>query len=131
MILAWARLRSSWVWLLILFTFSSFIETIFFGQLGAFTPLYLPRIGVRPEEVTLWTGIIASVSGILGLPFLPFWGALADRYARKPVIVRSFVVHLLHQPGLCGCWECMDLPAGAHYLQPGAGQQRPDADHPG
>jgi DHA1 family multidrug resistance protein-like MFS transporter len=95
MILAWARLRSSWVWLLILFTFSSFIETIFFGQLGAFTPLYLPRIGVRPEEVTLWTGIIASVSGILGLPFLPFWGALADRYARKPVIVRSFVVHLL------------------------------------
>src|SRR5450756_2630770 len=86
MILAWARLRSSWVWLLILFTFSSFIETIFFGQLGAFTPLYLPRIGVRPEEVTLWTGIIASVSGILGLPFLPFWGALADRYARKPVL---------------------------------------------
>ena len=30
-----------------------------------------------------------------GLPFLPFWGALADRYSRQPLIVRSFVAHLL------------------------------------
>jgi DHA1 family multidrug resistance protein-like MFS transporter len=90
-----ARLRSSWVWLLAIFSFGSFIETIFYGQLTAFTPLYLPRLGVKPEEVTLWAGIIASASGILGLPFLPFWGALADRYARKPVIVRSFIVELV------------------------------------
>ena len=31
----------------------------------------------------------------LGLPFLPLWGALADRYARKPVIVRSFAAYLI------------------------------------
>jgi MFS family permease len=31
----------------------------------------------------------------LGLPFLPLWGALADRHARQPVIVRSYVVHLV------------------------------------
>jgi DHA1 family multidrug resistance protein-like MFS transporter len=31
----------------------------------------------------------------VGLPFLPRWGALADRYARRPVIVRSFLCHLL------------------------------------
>jgi MFS family permease len=89
------RLRSSWVWLLAIFSFGSFIETIFYGQLTAFTPLYLPRLGVPADQVTLWAGLIASASGILGLPFLPFWGALADRYARKPVIVRSFVVELV------------------------------------
>jgi MFS transporter, DHA1 family, multidrug resistance protein len=87
--------RTSWVRLLGLFTFGSFIETLFYGQMTAFTPLYLPHLGVRPEDVLFWTGIIASITGLVGLPFLPFWGALADRYARKPIIIRSFVVHML------------------------------------
>jgi MFS family permease len=89
------RLRSSWIWLLFLFSLSSFIETLVYGQFTAFTPLYLPKLGVRPEDVALWTGIIASTAGIVGLPFLPFWGALADRYARKPIIIRSYVMLLL------------------------------------
>ena len=84
----------SWVWLLILFTAGSFIETVFYGQLTAFTPLYLPYLGVQPDQVARWIGIIAAVSGILGLPFLPLWGALADRFSRKPIIIRSFVLHL-------------------------------------
>ena len=84
----------SWVWLLVLFTAGSFMETVFYGQLTAFTPLYLPYLGVQPDQVARWIGIIAAVSGILGLPFLPFWGALADRFSRKPIIIRSFVLHL-------------------------------------
>jgi DHA1 family multidrug resistance protein-like MFS transporter len=84
----------SWVWLLVLFTAGAFFETVFYGQLTAFSPLYLPYIGVRPDQVARWIGIIAAVSGILGLPFLPFWGALADRFSRKPIIIRSFVLHL-------------------------------------
>jgi MFS family permease len=83
------------VWLLVLFTVAGFIETFFFGQLGAFTPLYLPHLGIAPEDVAAWVGIMGAVTGIIGIPFLPFWGALADRYARQPVIVRSFVAHLL------------------------------------
>ena len=85
----------SWVWLLVLFTSGAFIETVFYGQLTAFTPLYLPYLGVQPDQVARWIGIIAAVSGILGLPFLPFWGALADRFSRKPIIIRSFVLHLI------------------------------------
>jgi DHA1 family multidrug resistance protein-like MFS transporter len=84
----------SWVWLLVLFTAGAFFETVFYGQLTAFTPLYLPYIGVQPDQVARWIGIMAAVSGILGLPFLPFWGALADRFSRKPIIIRSFVLHL-------------------------------------
>jgi DHA1 family multidrug resistance protein-like MFS transporter len=89
------RLRSSWTWLLLLFTFASFIETVFYGQLSAFTPFYLPKLGVPPDQVTLWTGLIASAAGLLGLPLLPLWGALADRYSRQPIIVRSYLVHFL------------------------------------
>jgi MFS family permease len=84
-----------WEWLLALFTLASLIETIFWGQISAFTPLHLPRLGVAPAQVPLWTGIIAAVSGAFGIPFLPFWGALADRWARQPLIVRSFVAHLI------------------------------------
>src|SRR5258708_30869761 len=88
-------LSSSWLWLLSLFTVAGFIETVFWGQMNSFTPLYLPRLGIAPEDVATWTGATVAISGALGIPFLPFWGALADRYSRKPIIVRSFVAHLV------------------------------------
>ena len=86
---------SSWLWLLTLFTFAGFIETVFYGQMNAFTPLYLPKLGVPLADVAVLTGAIVALSTAVGIPFLPFWGALADRYARQPVIVRSFVAHLI------------------------------------
>ncbi len=85
----------SWPRLLVLFTVAGFIETVFWGQIGAFTPLYLPRLGVPPAEVAVWTGLSVALSGAVGIPFLPLWGALADRYARQPIIIRSFVAHLV------------------------------------
>ncbi|MGN6361939.1 MAG: MFS transporter [Thermomicrobiales bacterium] len=86
---------SSWVWLLILYSAAGFVEAAFYGQMFAFTPLYLPRLGIAEANVPAWTGAITAFSSVLGLPFLPFWGALADRYTRQPLIVRTFVVHLL------------------------------------
>lgn len=93
-----SRLRrqpSSWFWLLTLFTVGSFIETASFSHVTAFMPLYLPHLGVLEANVPEWTGRIVAVSSAVGIPFMPVWGALADRYARRPVIVRSFVVHLI------------------------------------
>ena len=61
----------------------------------AFMPLHLPRIGVAEADVPAWTGRIVALSSIIGIPFLPLWGALADRYSRKPIIIRSFVANML------------------------------------
>lgn len=91
---AWLR-AYSWRYLLTLYTVACLIEAMFMGQMGAFTPLYLPRLGIAPQDVSGWTGAIVSISSFVGLPFLPFWGALADRYARQPVLVRAFVMHLV------------------------------------
>ncbi len=88
-------LTSSWVWLLVLFTFAGLVEAAFYGEVSAFTPLYLPHLGIPKSEVLGWTGIIVAISSAIGIPFLPFWGALADRYARQPIIVRSYVAHLI------------------------------------
>ncbi|HKW79353.1 MAG TPA: MFS transporter [Candidatus Limnocylindria bacterium] len=87
--------NNSWVWLLALYTAASLVETLFWSQVNAFTPLYLPRLGVAREDVTAWTGALVSISSTIGIPLLPLWGALADRYTRKPVIVRSFLAHLV------------------------------------
>jgi DHA1 family multidrug resistance protein-like MFS transporter len=90
------RIQSTWQWLLAIFTLASLIETIFYSQMLAFTPLYLPQLGVSDEgQILLLVGWITAASNGLGIPFLPFWGALADRYSRKPIIIRSFVVLLL------------------------------------
>ncbi len=89
------RTGSSWRYLLTLYTVASLIEAMFWGQMSAFTPLYLPRLGIAAQDVAAWTGAIVAISSFAGLPFLPFWGALADRYARQPVLVRAFVMHLV------------------------------------
>jgi DHA1 family multidrug resistance protein-like MFS transporter len=89
------EVTSAWTPLLALFTLASFVETMFWGQVIGFTPLYLAQLGVPASAVAGWTGSIAVISMALGLPFLPLWGALADRYARKPVIVRSFAAYLV------------------------------------
>ena len=77
--------------MLTLFTLASFIEVVAYGQLAAFTPLHLPTIGVAPENVPIAVGLITAGANAIGLLFLPFWGVLADRYGRKPLIIRSFV----------------------------------------
>lgn len=90
-----SALTTSWRWLLTLFTVAGFFESAFWGQLQAFTPLYLPLVGVAPGAVPLWLGRIAVFGGLLGVPFVPFWGALADRYGHKPLIVRAYVALLV------------------------------------
>lgn len=89
------RWLTEWGWLLILFTLAGVVETVFWGQMQAFMPLYLPRLGLTAEQVPVWTGVVTALSAAVGIPFLPLWGALADRYARQPIIVRSFVVYLM------------------------------------
>ncbi len=77
--------------MLTLFTLASFIEVVAYGQLAAFTPLHLATLGIAPDDVPAAVGIITAAVNVIGLLFLPFWGVLADRYGRKPLIIRSFV----------------------------------------
>ena len=90
-----SSLRSSWIWLLGLYTVASFLETVFWGQMTAFTPIFLRDLGMAQLQIPSMVGIIAAIVGAAGIPFLPFWGALADRYSRQPIVVRSFFVYLL------------------------------------
>ena len=88
-------MKSAWARLLVLFTVVSLIEAVFYGSLSAFIPLHLPDLGIARADVQPWVGAITSFASLVGIPLVPIWGTLADRFSRKFVIVRSFVIHLV------------------------------------
>ena len=80
---------ASWRGPALLLALASFVETLGFGHLGAFTPLYLRDLGLPPDAIHQWTGLLAASSFVLGLPLAPLWGVWADKYSRKLIIIRS------------------------------------------
>lgn len=89
------RKQTSWAALTAFFAFASFVEIVLFSNLAAFTPVYLQSLGFDDAQVKFWTGILASSAMLFGFWLVPMWGVLADRYGRKPLIVRSFAVEAI------------------------------------
>ena len=83
---------TDWRLMMTLFLFAGFAESLAFGHFQAFTPLYLRELHVPASRIPAWTGFLGMIGFILGIPLLPFWGPLAERVGRKPIIVRSAVI---------------------------------------
>jgi MFS family permease len=83
------RRTNDWRVLLAVFVMAGVVESQAFGHLSAFTPLFLQQLHVPQAQVPTWTGILSSMTFVIGLPLLPLWGVWADRYSRKLIIVRS------------------------------------------
>jgi MFS family permease len=85
----------SWIIVLALFSITSVIETIGISQIVAFLPLDLETMGVPQSAIPRWVGLLNAAVFLFGLPLVPLWGVLADKYSRKLVITRSAVVEAL------------------------------------
>ncbi len=85
-------MRNSWRLTMLLFALTGVVESLAFGHLGAFTPLYLKQLHVADTSIPTWTGLLGALGFVLGLPLLPFWAVWADRYGRKLIIARSAYV---------------------------------------
>ena len=68
--------------------FGSLIVSASYSMVIPFLPLFLPQIGVH-HGVETWSGLLFSVAFFGGALSAPYWGSLADRYGRKPMIVRA------------------------------------------
>jgi MFS transporter, DHA1 family, multidrug resistance protein len=62
------------------------------GHLSAFTPLLLHDLGLTAAEVAAWTGLLVGIQMAVATPLAPFWGVLAERYSRRPIILRGYVL---------------------------------------
>ena len=77
------------------------LAALWFAQLTAifgfsfafpFLPVYLRQLGVHsPGELAVWTGLTAGASGASLAIMSPIWGALADRYGRRAMLLRAMI----------------------------------------
>ncbi len=57
-----------------------------------FLPLFIQQLGVHPlSAVETWSGIVQSTSYLMLAVSSPFWGARADRFGRKAMVVRAAI----------------------------------------
>ena len=55
-----------------------------------FIPFFIRDLGItNRSEQLLWAGIVQAAAGLTLALFAPLWGILADRYGRKPMVVRA------------------------------------------
>ncbi len=86
------RPTQDWRILLAVFWVTSMVEGIGVSQIFALLPTYLREMGVAPQDRLAFIGIFSALIFVVGMPLVPLWGAWADKYSRKVVIIRSALV---------------------------------------
>ena len=80
----------SWKVNLISVWFGCLFTGLAISQIIPFLPLYVEQLGVTdPSALTLWSGLIFSVTFLVSAIVAPMWGSLADRKGRKLMLLRA------------------------------------------
>src|SRR4051794_21224762 len=85
-------MRLSWRGANFLFLACQATQSAAQGHLDAFTPLLLHDLRLTPEEIAVWTGLLVGIQMAVATPLAPFWGVLAERYSRRPIILRGYIL---------------------------------------
>ncbi len=72
-----------------LFLVSMMLQGLAYGHINAYLPLFLRELGLSESEVSTWPGILFAIMMGVAFPFAPFWGALAERYSKRMVVIRA------------------------------------------
>lgn len=67
-----------------------FLAQVAFSLVIPFLPMFLRELGVK-DETSLWSGLVYSVTFVAAGAMSPVWGSLADRYGKRPMILRAGV----------------------------------------
>lgn len=71
-----------------------------FSLVMPFMALYVEQLGVPKNKVEWYAGLAVSLSALTSALIAPVWGRLADRYGRKPMMVRASLVMTFTMGGL-------------------------------
>jgi DHA1 family multidrug resistance protein-like MFS transporter len=90
----WKR-NLSFLWI------AQFLSLLGFSFALPFAPFYFQELGVTGRgALRVWTGLFAAGSGIPLAIAAPIWGALADRYGRRPMSLRASLAGALVLSGM-------------------------------
>ncbi len=65
------------------------LAQVAFGACMPFLPFYVRELGVvDPDAALIWAGVLGSASSVTLAIMAPVWGALADRFGRKLMLLR-------------------------------------------
>ncbi|MBI4296210.1 MAG: MFS transporter [Chloroflexi bacterium] len=80
----------SWQKNLYIISIAEFTVLMGFGVVMPFLPLFIRQLGsYSDQEAAFWAGIATGVSGIAMFLSAPLWGMVADRWGRKPMLLRA------------------------------------------
>lgn len=72
--------------------FGSFTTLVSLSMLLPFLPIYVQQLGVQSQSAVIqWSGIAFGATFLGTALTAPVWGRLADRYGRKPMLIRAAV----------------------------------------
>ncbi len=94
------RPAQDWRVLVAVFWVTSMVEGLGVSQIFALLPTYLREMGVPASDRLAFIGVFSALIFVLGMPLVPLWGAWADKYSRKVVIVRSALVEAVVFAGM-------------------------------
>ncbi|KUO95958.1 MFS transporter [Ferroacidibacillus organovorans] len=80
----------NWKRTLVILWVSNFAVTAGMSLILPFLPLYIETLGVhQPQALDRWSGSIFAIQFVTSVIFQPIWGAMADRFGRKPMLLRA------------------------------------------
>ncbi|TVY05407.1 MFS transporter [Paenibacillus cremeus] len=96
----------SWKTNLYVMWIGSFFISVSYSVSIPFLPIFLHEdLGIT-EHLDIWSGAVFAISFLASACIGPYWGALADKYGRKAMMIRSgvsftilyFLTYFVHNP---------------------------------
>ena len=93
---------------LLILSFTIFLAAFSWEQIAPFLPFFLKELGVT-QNLPFWSGLLFTLqfsgSAIMG----PVWGKMADKYGRKPMVMRAGICLSLVYIGMSFCQNYSQL----------------------
>src|SRR5476649_2295659 len=87
-----ARNERYWRRNLVICVIGSFTTLVSLSMLLPFLPLYVQQLGITSSSAVIqWSGVAFGATFLGTAVTAPIWGHLADRYGRKPMLVRAAI----------------------------------------
>lgn len=80
--------------------FGSFLTGASISLVVPFMPIFVDQLGIEQDQVAFYAGLAISVSAVSAALVSPIWGILADKYGRKPMMIRAGLAMTITMGGL-------------------------------